>query len=86
LVRHIQNPGLTEQIREYIMSKLNQAKITGLTTVDLKSGDIHRSLNLSSRMPAVCSAMVTLNTFKFEIIQDTESKQTSAKVVRYYLN
>ena len=83
--RSIKNPGLTDSIREYIISRLNQAKEDGITSIDLKSGDIHKSLKLENRMPPVCNAMVSLGVYRFEIIHDTPSGASSTKVVRYYL-
>jgi hypothetical protein len=83
--RSIKNPGLTDKIREYIISRLNQVKGEGLTSIDLKSGDIHKSLKLENRMPAVCNAMISLGVYRFEIIHDTPSGASSTKLVRYYL-
>jgi hypothetical protein len=78
-------PGLTEMIRENIISRLNQTKEDGFATIDLKSGDIHKSLKLENRMPAVCNAMVSLGVFRYEIIHDTPSGASSTKLIRYYL-
>lgn len=83
--KSIKNPGLTDSIREYIISRLNQTKEDGITSIDFKSGDIHKSLKLESRMPAVCNAMVSLGVYRYEIIHDTPSGASSTKVVRYYL-
>lgn len=79
------NTWITNMIREYIISRLNQAKESGFTTIDLKSGDIHKSLKLDNRMPPVCNAMVLLGVFRYEIIDDTPSGASSTKLVRYYL-
>lgn len=78
-------PGLTNMIRAYIISRLNQAKEGGFITIDLKSGDIHKSLKLDNRMPPDCNAMVSLGVFRYEIIDDTPSGASSTKLVRYYL-
>ncbi len=83
--RSIKNPGLTDKIRECIIGRLNQAKADGFTSIHLKSGDIHKSLKLDNRMPAVTNAMVSLGVFRFEIIHDTPSGASSTKVVKYYL-
>lgn len=83
--RKVQNPGLTDKIRRYIIESLNQAKADGLTSIDLRSGDIHKSLKLQNRMPAVTNAMVSLGVFRHEIIRDTPSGASSTKVVRYHL-
>ncbi|GFZ94018.1 hypothetical protein GCM10008018_45600 [Paenibacillus marchantiophytorum] len=79
------NAGSTEKIREYIIEVLNQAKAQGVTIIDLRSGDIHKNLKLANRMPSICSAMVSLGAFNFEIINDTPSGASSTKVVRYFL-
>lgn len=83
--RSVKNPGLTDKIREYIIGRLNQAKADGFTSIDLKSGENHKSLKLENRMPAVTNAMVSLGVFRFEIIHDTPSGASSTKLVRYYL-
>jgi hypothetical protein len=77
--------GLTELVRNHIIEKLNQAKAAGVTTIQLKSGDIHRSLQLDNRMPNVCNAMVSLGVYRFEIVRDTPSGLSSTKLVRYFL-
>ncbi|OXM82460.1 hypothetical protein [Paenibacillus rigui] len=79
------NDGLTGKIREHIIETLNQAKAHGGISIDLRSGDIHKKLNLANRMPSVCSAMVSLGGFEYEIINDTPSGASSTKVVRYIL-
>ncbi|WP_312470321.1 hypothetical protein [Neobacillus sp.] len=83
--KSIKNPGLTDKIREYIISRLKQAKEEGITSIDLKSGDIHKSLMLENRMPPVCNAMGSLGVYRIEIIHDTPSGASSTKIVRYYL-
>jgi hypothetical protein len=82
----IKNLGLKDMIQEYIIDQLKQAKAVGVTSVELKSGDIHRSLKLEHRMPSVCNAMVSLGVFRYEIIQDTPSGASSTRLVRYYLS
>jgi hypothetical protein len=42
---------------DYLMMKINNAKEAGVTSIILKSGDIHKELRLVSRMPMVCGAM-----------------------------
>lgn len=78
--------GLTNQIRAYITEVLNQAKEDGLESVDLRSGDIHKELELMNRMPSVCMAMESVDGFKnYSIIQDTPSGKSSTRVIRYFL-
>lgn len=85
-VNPIRSNGLTETIRQYITELLINAKEEGYTSIDLKSGDIHKSLGLSNRVPPVCNAMVSLGTFKYEILHDTPSGASTTRLVRYYLN
>ena len=47
----------TEQIREYIRELKRQARLSGKETLILRSGDIHKELNLKSRFPMVCNSM-----------------------------
>lgn len=47
----------TEQIREHIRDLKRQASEEGKKTLILRSGDIHKDLNLKSRFPMVCNAM-----------------------------
>ncbi|WP_404332151.1 hypothetical protein [Mesobacillus maritimus] len=84
LVPSSSHPGLTEEIREYARSILHKSKEDGKEYMDLRSGDLHKQMNLQNRMPAVCNAMVSLGVFRPEIIHDTPSGKSSTKVVRYY--
>lgn len=81
----IKNIGQTDQIRRYIIERLTQAKAKGDSSIDLKSGNVHKNLGLSNRMPSVCNAMVSLGVFRYEIINDTPSGKSSTRMVRYYL-
>lgn len=80
------NLGITNMIREYIIEKLDMAKLDGLSTIDIKSGDIHKELKLQNRMPPVCNAMVSLGVYnRYEVIHDTPSGASSTKILRYIL-
>ncbi|NHM30657.1 hypothetical protein [Neobacillus terrae] len=78
--------GLTEKIRRYILSLLYEAKNEGEEFLDLRSGDIHKELGLSQRLPPVCNAMMSIPGYSWTIIKDTPSGMSSTKVVRYYLH
>ncbi|MFG6117914.1 hypothetical protein [Thalassobacillus sp. B23F22_16] len=78
--------GETDRIRNYLVDYLKQAKEEGQTYVDLKSGDLHRMLELKNRMPSVCNAMTSIGAFTYEILHDTPSGASSTRLVRYYLN
>ena len=47
----------TEDIRNYIQKLKIQAKESGEKFLILRSGDIHKDLNLKDAMPSVCNAM-----------------------------
>lgn len=45
-------------IRAYVnRSYIEPARQSGITTVEVVAGDVHRDLGLENRMPAVCSAL-----------------------------
>ena len=49
---------LADRIRNYVMSELIEpARLTGQTVLHINAGDVHASLGLKNRMPAVCSAL-----------------------------
>ena len=77
--------GSTE-IREYIISLLNQAQKRGENSCILVSGDIHREMGLQSRMPNVCGVMYSLINFSYEILETTPSGLSSTIKIEYQLN
>ena len=47
-----------DQIRQFILSHyINPARSAGWKEVTIRAGDVHKEMGLSSRMPAVCSAL-----------------------------
>ncbi len=49
---------LSEQIEQYVVTKrLVPTWKSNETQIAIRAGDIHRELNLSHRMPAVCSIL-----------------------------
>ncbi|PHS35623.1 MAG: hypothetical protein COA82_04090 [Alkaliphilus sp.] len=78
--------GLTEEIRRHIIAKLNNAEEHGNKHFSIRSGTIHKERKLQNRMPAVCSAMRSLDGFgDYEIISETESGNSSTIIYRYKL-
>ncbi|OMD89873.1 hypothetical protein BSK49_10930 [Paenibacillus odorifer] len=77
--------GLTDEIRLYIFETIVNATKQGLVYIDLISGEIHKELNLSNRVPSVCSAMLSIEDVEIEILNDTPSGMSSTKKVRYWL-
>lgn len=80
------NGTIVQSVRDFIIEKLEQEKAAGVTFVDLKSGDIHRQLNFSGRLPTVCDAMNSIPSFRMEVIHQTASKKSSTNVVRYFFD
>jgi hypothetical protein len=78
--------GLTDKIRQYILEVLIESKEEGLSTIDIRSGNIHKEMGLDNRMPSVCGAMETIEGFKeYEIVSDTPSGKSSTRIFRYKL-
>jgi hypothetical protein len=49
---------LAEQIREFVYKRLvSPARNAGRLEIEVRAGDVHRSMGLKDRMPAVCSAL-----------------------------
>jgi hypothetical protein len=51
------NSTKTSDIVIYLQDKMKGAKVSGATSIKIKSGNIHKELGLVSRMPMVCQAM-----------------------------
>lgn len=75
----------TEGIRDHIRGIFQAEKERGKTEVVLVSGDIHKDLNLTSRMPSVCGAMRSLMGSKDKIIYEPPKRNGSRVEIRYYL-
>jgi 5-methylcytosine-specific restriction protein B len=57
--------GLSDAIRQHVLDKyVAPARERGSKSITLKSGDIHKQLALSDRLPQVCSA---IDARRFEI-------------------
>jgi 5-methylcytosine-specific restriction protein B len=53
-----------DEIRQYVLDHyLKPARMDGEKSVQVRAGDVHKSLGLADRLPAVCSA---LGTIKFQ--------------------
>lgn len=78
--------GLTDSIREYIMTTLNEEASKGHLYVDLRSGDIHKEMGLRNRIVPVCNAMMSLGMYKHQVLHRTASGFSTTNVVRYFLN
>ncbi|MBE6592877.1 MAG: hypothetical protein E7642_02675 [Ruminococcaceae bacterium] len=75
-------PG-TADIREYIEAQKNIAKEKGFSFLVLKANDIHKEMNLKSRMPAVCNAMKQCMNPGDIIVHETASGFSSTYEIKY---
>ena len=78
--------GLTDSIRKYIMTILNEEASRGRLYMDLRSGDIHKEMGLRNRIVPVCNAMVSLGVYRYQVLHRTASGFSTTNVVRYFLN
>lgn len=72
----------TEQIKEYILSLLQNAKQKQITLV---SGQIHKQLGLSNAIPMVCNAMYACMSKGDEILFKSPSGYSATLKIRYNL-
>ena len=79
------NTMTTQEIREYIQQLKNTAKAQGLTSLTLRSGDIHKDLNLKNCMPSVCNAMYQMMLDGDKILHTTPSGKSSTIEIQYFL-
>ena len=75
-------PGIAE-IREYIMGIKHKAAEDGLSHISLKANDIHKAMELKSRMPAVCSAMKQCMNTGDIVLHETASGFSSTYEIKY---
>ena len=76
----------TDGIKEYIENIKYSAAENGEESVILKANDIHRQLDLKSRMPMVCNAMRMCMEEGDEIVYQTASGYSSTLEIKYNLN
>ena len=73
----------TDDIRQYILNLKATAKEQGKKTIILRSGVLHKELNLKSRLPMVCNAMrQSMN--KGDIVLHTTPKGNSSTIEIQY--
>lgn len=77
---------IVQSVRDFILMKLEHEQAAGAEFLDLKSGDIHRQMSFKNRVPIVCQAMMSIPSYKIEVIHETPSKFSSTNVVRYFFN
>lgn len=77
---------LKKDITKNLLNILKDAEQRGVEYMDISSGEIHKLMGLSNRIPSVCNAMLKIEEYAFEIIRDTPSGMSSTKTIRYYFN
>ena len=80
-----ENDMTTKEIREYIIARKMEAKSKGQNILVLRSGDIHKDLNLKSRMPSVCNAMRQCMQLGDRVLHTTPSGNSSTIEIEYKL-
>ena len=75
----------TKEIRDYIQSLKNTAKEKGESFVILKSGDIHRDLDLKSAWTQVCNAMRQSMKEGDVVLHTTPSGNSSTIEIQFYV-
>ena len=73
----------TDDIRQYILELKKATKDAGKSFIVLKSGDIHKELNLKSRMPQVCNAMRQSMNEDDIVLHTTPSGNSSTIEIKY---
>ncbi|MBQ2242231.1 MAG: hypothetical protein II319_08850 [Clostridia bacterium] len=75
----------TEDIRNYIQTLKEYAKSEGKSVLVLRSGDIHKELELKNYMPPVCNAMRQCMKLGDIIIHTTPKGNSSTIEIEYKL-
>ena len=75
----------TDDIRKYITEMKKNATLSGEKVIILKSGDIHKALNLKSRMPQVCNAMRQSMNESDVVLHTTPSGNSSTIEIQYHV-
>lgn len=74
-----------QEIREYIIARKMDAKSKGQASLVLRSGDVHKELNLKKRLPMVCNAMYQCMVDGDRILHTTPSGKSSTIEIQYNL-
>lgn len=73
------------EISDYIEMLKSNARVAGKKVLVLKSGDIHKDLNLNRRMPSVCRAMYYCQKEGDVVLHTTPSGFSSTIEIEYQL-
>ena len=75
----------TKEIKDYIEMMKKKAKENGKETIVLRSGNIHKELNLKNAMPQVCNAMRQAKGALDIVLHTTPSGNSSTIEIEYKL-
>ena len=75
----------TSEIKAYIISLKQDAKDRALPFLVIKANDIHKTMGLKSRMPAVCNAMKQCMNVDDIVLYETASGFSSTYTIKYML-
>ena len=75
----------TADIRKYIETLKENARKEGKSVIALRSGDIHKDLNLKNYMPSVCNAMRQCMQEGDTVLHTTPSGNSSTILIEYNL-
>ena len=75
----------TAEIKAYINSLKESTFLSGKEHLIVKANDIHKALNLHSRMPAVCTAMRQCMNLNDVVLHETPSGFSSTFEIKYTL-
>ncbi|EHL05566.1 hypothetical protein HMPREF0322_03786 [Desulfitobacterium hafniense DP7] len=75
----------TADVARYIEEKLIKARAAGATSLIVKSGEIHKELDLVSRMPTVCGAMRKLIKTGDKVLHAPPSGNGATLTIEYFL-
>ncbi|MCX6979749.1 MAG: HNH endonuclease [Verrucomicrobia bacterium] len=83
-------PITREQFREAILERFRQSFEQGLTSITIRSGDLHRELGdfpgPDQRMPMLCDEMRELRRSGDEVLESPPSGQGATLMIRYALS
>lgn len=74
----------TSDIKVFISEIIDRSRQEGMAYVDILSGEIHKQMKLSSKMPSVCSAMYALMKENDVVLYTTPSGKSSTIKIRYF--
>ena len=74
-----------QEVTEYIQGLFKQERSKGKRSIVLVSGDIHKDMGWSQRMPTVCDAMYALMQSGDTVLQTTPSGKSTTIKIEYHL-